>query len=1020
MPTAALRSILLVAALATAVVPLGGAGPAPAPGGVTPAAAAPAPEKLRLAPMPAGAPRVSVSVARARDFTRLTIQGPVRANVTQRGDLAVIQFARAAQVDLAALAGKAQFIADVGRRNEPSGTVVEIRLAPDAEFDERRDGAAIVLDFSAKPPPQPEVAAAAPAAEGPEIADAAAAPAAERAAANPFPPGGLPVQGRFAGTDLELVFSFTEPTAAAVFRRGDAVWILVPHEGAMRVEGLAALGPRLGNVQPVSGEGVSGVRIVTALNPTIAGSGETWRVRFAPAQRPPSRAIEIARLTSPTGGGRLQIAAPMASAVRWMEDPDAGDRFAIGFMDGPASGLLATRNFLQALFTPTAHGVVMTPRADDVDLRLAINGFAAMRPEGLLLSASKAAAEDGGFTTADPGFVDFAAWRRGSAERFQEIHDQLQRAAAMEGGTKGGPTRARMDLARFLIAWELAPEALGAMRALAAAEPGIESTPDFRGLRGAARAMLGRFAEARSDLSAASVLDDPAAQVWAAYAAAGQDDWPEAKRLFEAYGDAIGGFAPDWRSRFLEARARTALALGELDDARRFAREAVADARAQSVKAQALLTDGRSLVAVGQPEDALKVFTALARAPQRDVAAQAAYEMTMLRLALNKATPEQTIDVLDGMRYSWRGDGLELDVLRQLGELHFAEGRTREALMVMRAGATLRPDLPAARRLREDLSQRFRALYLAGEADALEPLEALALFYDFRDLTPIGAEGDLMVRGLVDRLVAFDLLPQAAELLDHQTNTRFEGIAKAQVATDLAAIYLMDRQPEKALKAIADSRVARLPERLNTQRRLIQAAALSDLGRPDHALETIADDRSLDATRLRAEIHWRAQNWAAASQGLRAALPRPSPGLTPEAAMDVLRAAVATSLAGDAAGVATLRARYGAAMADSAEADSFAAVTSAASAQGGDISQVVARLADVSPYDALLKRVRERVAGPAPSDPLAGAITRRATDEMALAGRGRPGETTDAAAVAAEPPAPRRAAAAPAARPAAG
>ncbi len=1019
MRSAALRSILLVAALATAVTPLGGAGPAPAPGQAAPGAPAAAPERLRLAPMPAGTPRVSVSVARARDFTRLTIQGPVRANVTQRGDLAVIQFARSAQVDLAALAGKAQFIADVGRRNDPSGTVVEVRLEPGAQFAQRAEGGAIILDFSAIPAPEPETAQAAPE-PGADVAQADQPAPVEREVRNPFPAGGLTVQGRFAGTDLELVFPFAAPTAAAVFRRGEAVWILVPHEGAMRVEGLSALGPRLGAVRPVSGEGVSGVRILTALNPTIAGSGETWRVRFAPAQTPPSRAIEIARLSSPTGGGRLELAAPMATAVRWLDDPDAGDRFAIGFMDGPASGLRSSRSFLQAAFTPTAHGVVMTPRADGVDMRLAVNGFAVMRPEGLLLSASKASADDGGFTSADPGFVDFAAWRRGPTERFADLHEQLQRAAAMEGGTRGGPTRARMDLVRFLAAWELAPEALGALRALAAADPGIESTPDFRGLRGAVRAMMGRFPEARSDLSAANVLDDSAAQVWAAYAAAGQADWPEAKRLFEAHGDAIAGFTPDWRARFLDARARTALALGELDDARRFAREAVQDARAETVKAEALLTDGRSLVAVGEPDVALKVFTALTRAPDAHVAAQATYEMTILRLALDKATPEETIDVLEGMRFSWRGDGLELDVLRQLGDLHFAGGRTREALMVMRSGAGLRPDLPAARRLRDDLSQRFRALYLAGEADALEPLEALALFYDFRDLTPIGAEGDLMVRGLVDRLVAFDLLPQAAELLDHQTKTRFEGIAKAQVATDLAAIYLLDRQPEKALGAIADSRVARLPERLNAQRRLIQAAALSDLDRPDHALETIADDRSIDATRLRAEIHWRAQNWAAASQGLRAALPPPGRGLAPEAAMDVLRAAVATSLAGDAAGVAALRARYGAVMADTSEADSFAAVTSATSAAGGDISQVVARLADASPYDALLKRVRQRVAGPAPSDPLAGATARRATDDAALTARGRPAAQADATPAPSAAAQRRSAAATPPARPAAG
>ncbi len=43
-------------------------------------------------------------------------------------------------------------------------------------------------------------------------------------------------------------------------------------------------------------------------------------------------------------------------------------------------------------------------------------------------------------------------------------------------------------------------------------------------------------------------------------------------------------------------------------------------------------------------------------------------------------------------------------------------------------------------------------LFLAGKGDALPPIAALGLFYDFRELTPIGRRGDEMIRRLADRL----------------------------------------------------------------------------------------------------------------------------------------------------------------------------------------------------------------------------------------------------------------------------
>src|SRR5262249_62419748 len=122
-------------------------------------------------------------------------------------------------------------------------------------------------------------------------------------------------------------------------------------------------------------------------------------------------------------------------------------------------------------------------------------------------------------------------------------------------------------------------------------------------------------------------------------------------------------------------------------------------------------------------------------------------------------------------------------------------------------------------------------------------------FFDFRDLTPIGRRGDEMIRRLADRLISVDLLDQAAELLQHQVDHRLEGAGRAQVATRLAVVYLMNRKADRALAALRAARTAELSNDLRSQRLLLQARARSDLGRHDGALEAGAHIPGPDAER---------------------------------------------------------------------------------------------------------------------------------------------------------------------------
>ena len=123
-----------------------------------------------------------------------------------------------------------------------------------------------------------------------------------------------------------------------------------------------------------------------------------------------------------------------------------------------------------------------------------------------------------------------------------------------------------------------------------------------------------------------------------------------------------------------------------------------------------------------------------------------------------------------------------------------------------------------------------------------------------------------MIRRLADRLVAFDLLDQAGELLQYQIDHRLEGAARAQVAARLAMVYLMNRKPDRAIAALRTTRIADLAGELRQQRLLLEARAQSDVGRRDLALDIISNLAGREAIRLRSDIYWASRRWREASE----------------------------------------------------------------------------------------------------------------------------------------------------------
>src|SRR5208283_4045916 len=101
---------------------------------------------------------------------------------------------------------------------------------------------------------------------------------------------------------------------------------------------------------------------------------------------------------------------------------------------------------------------------------------------------------------------------------------------------------------------------------------------------------------------------------------------------------------------------------------------------------------------------------------------------------------------LDKLRFSWREQSFEFNLLLRYAELQNESGDYASALRALRSLINYYPedrDTPKAVKLMSDI---FNRLYLEGQADTMPPVSAIGLYDEFRDLTPTGAQGDEMIR----------------------------------------------------------------------------------------------------------------------------------------------------------------------------------------------------------------------------------------------------------------------------------
>ncbi|PTW61770.1 hypothetical protein C8N35_102486 [Breoghania corrubedonensis] len=774
------------------------------------------------------------------------------------------------------------------------------------------------------------------------------------------------VEARRIGDTVRVVFPFLDPVSSAVFRRGDTLWLIfdtdVPIDlGAARTA-LKGMATSMEIVEHGDWQAVR-VRLSDRVLTTVGTDGPGWILTIGEMILEPTKPVEVNRNMRGNGGSILRIPFGKPIAHHTFTDPVIGDKIEVVTGFGPARGLIKGQSFVDLATLASAHGIALVPHVDDLDVVFSGDDVLVQRKEGGL-SLSGANARGGAYLgngdqNTTPSYGDLTRLVTNSTTEY--VHELRRREQALAALPEAERGPARLDLAQFQVANSFAAEALGMLDLLKADDPAIVNDPVFNLTSGAANVIAARAKEALSYLEQPVLEDSPDAAVWRMMADVALNKWADARVALPRAQTVIGNYPANFQAEFNLSGAKALVELNDFGAASGFLSELDPNTLTKSQAARYDVLRGRVADAAGRSEEALRAFDIVARSSDRPRAAEATYRMLRIRYRDGGIDAEEAKKRLEGLTTIWRGDETELKSLRFLAQLAAENGDYREAFEAMRAAVEANPSAQTTRLLQEEMNAVFSSLFLDGKADEMEPIDALALYYDFRALTPIGADGDEMVRRLADRLISVDLLDQAAELLQYQVDHRLKGVARAQIAADLALVYLLDRQPERALSVLNRTRQAQLPKTLDRQRRLVEARALADTDRADLAIELVSNLRGPEVDRLRADTLWQAKRWQEAGEqlermhGVRWSDDLP---LEDQERLDILRAAIAYSFAGDQLGLNRLRSKYVAKMANSPSGAAFEVVTRPIASKGVEFMSVVKNIAAVDTMESFLTEYR--------------------------------------------------------------
>lgn len=683
----------------------------------------------------------------------------------------------------------------------------------------------------------------------------------------------LVVELRMVEKDPHLRFPFTERVAAAVWQRGRTIMVLFDKPVVLTgLEQVEATGRSwLRKATQLGGSEFTLLRLDLTTDLYIQSfkdrEGYGWQLRVSGDRVYPQENITpVTRTTS--GLKEVFLPTTQIGTTYHLHDPQVGDALDVTTLYAGDRGVFPPRSFIDFSLLTTQQGIAVAPKSDAVQVTQLENGVRVSAPDGLFISenideavAKAAGTWDDRNELFKPTLFPAREWRVDGTEAFHEREAYLMNriAAAPSGLVKN---TARMELAQLYFSQELYNETLGVVNTIRRDDLDFFRANKLAALEGAAYLLNYRIPEAALSFSSDTLDNMEEGELLRKAAAASLDSNAPPVPYLQYNDHYVRQYPSALRQRLAIIAANHAIQQKDFRSPADIFESLDEDKLTGEVADYIDYLKAKVAAAAGRIEEAERIWGKLAgKIEDRQFRARSEYSLVLLGLEEGTLTPEKAIERLEALRIVWRGDDLERSLLSVLGQLQVNQGNYWEGMKAWEELLENYPNHPDALAAYQRLAETFRMLFMENGADKMEPVKALALYNEFQELTPLGKDGNTLIQRMVDRLVGVDLLEEGAKRLENQVQYRLEGEEKSRVGARLAVIYLLDREPEKALNALQQSRVDNVPASLSLERNRIAAQALVDLGRPDQALTMIEGDYSPEGENVRLETYWAKEDW---------------------------------------------------------------------------------------------------------------------------------------------------------------
>jgi hypothetical protein len=823
------------------------------------AAATPAPASSDMLPV------VPVRCELIGGYGRLSFlwTDSVDYKMTREGPDVVVAFRQPARIEPGSLAHERSACARwIGWRPVDGGVIVTMRLPEGNEARDARLGNRIVIDVFPTPEPLRPPPASSP------MAPEAVAPASSTS------PTAAATSGEASANAMTtLRFSWPAPTAAAVGLRDRTMWIVFDQPSRQDTDLLRRLAGerRVAAIRqrPHPGATVLELTMTGPVFPFLEKDGLAWIVHLAPTRRP---ATAEAIVPLPVGGDRepghlvLPVAEPAAPVA--FTDPAGGTLVFVPLRE-VGRGISRAFTYAEARLLASPQGIAVAPLADDLSVRSLPDGVELSRPNGLSVSPVSEAARVLARLQAADGvdrIVPEEDWPAGS---LAAVRDRQQDANGIteDVGTEASDLR-HARLARFYLAAGLGAEALGVTETRLARRPELIDDAETRLIAGIARYSLARLEEAAADFATVAVAATDEGRMWAALTRHAAED-REFDRLALPVWTTLIATYPEPLARIAGlALLDAVVAGGEVTTARALVAGLRVLAPTTAEIAALDYQEGRLHAAAGETDAALAAWDRIPATLASRQAAEAALARIALLRRSGRMRPDEAADALAGLQVRWRGDRVEFQTLRDLGQAQADGGDGLAALQAWRDAVSLYDREPESRELGRKMATYFRDAFLSGGVDTLPPWQAVLLFDGFKELVPAEAGGFALLNRYADLLVAADLLPRATEVFERLLKSPLSPQQRGETGLRLAETRLADRAAGEALEVLKRTEHAELAADLQAARRRAAARAQLSLGRPAEALALLERDEGEAADTIRLGAQRAKGDWAGAAATL--------------------------------------------------------------------------------------------------------------------------------------------------------